>query len=713
MPEEREQLPLDARLLSEAVIELNISRRNVAIYPRGHPSVERSLQRVFDHFKKLFDLRTEITLAIAKDTLIVDNFFLDKKNPVYREFALHLSGMGIAYVTFLSGLAPEELYEFHRFISGPQERPPEEFPELLREHRVTHIRIGLVDYGAFSFQEGKTESGEAGTHLWERYIHALLEGSLLTEDNTDGIPEIPPQALAMFLNQHAGTDLKEETYDHVITSYMRKSSERGFSGGDLKRLMEFINDLRPELKRQFLSSTVRTVSRDLESAERAINEMPVEDLIHMLTIMNEMRVSVPESLKNLLDKLSRLHQQGFAELNYQGNMLVDDMFLSDDIANLLTSGGFESFITDTYYKEIKKLLEFDATQVAREKLGALMHEFKEESLERDFSLVIQELIALRLVGEDDYRYFVDTLREEAEVFIGTGQYSLVLKTISLLEANSAEGFFPEITGRALEHFRSPGFMERFIDSLRIAGRQARDEALCFCDHYGDRVLPSLFDALIEEESQTVRRFFIGLISHFGDTAVAEAARRLSDPRWFVKRNMLYVISECNPEKAVSHARTYCHHENTKVAFEAVKCLLKAGDGYGLSSLRDYLREQSREIVEQAVHMCGAFRIRECIPDLLQMLRKRGISGADFYEKIPVVRALGEIGDPRALEGLREILSVKSLLFRGVLEDLKTEIYKTLRKYPYDSVRDLVEEGMKSRVDAIREEAARIRRGHGG
>ena len=85
MPAEREQLPFDARLLSEAIIELNISRRNVSIYPRGHPSVERSLSKVYEFLHKLFELISEITLAVAKNTLIVDNYFLDRRNPVYRE----------------------------------------------------------------------------------------------------------------------------------------------------------------------------------------------------------------------------------------------------------------------------------------------------------------------------------------------------------------------------------------------------------------------------------------------------------------------------------------------------------------------------------------------------------------------------------------------------------------------------------------------------
>ncbi len=143
MADKDDKIPLDARLLSDAIIELNISRRNVSIYPRDHPSVDKSLSKAFEYMQKLFELRPEITLAIARDTLIIDDYYLDKKNPVYREFALNLSRMNIAHVTFITGLTKDELYEFHRFISGRMgEVPAETVEEKLRELNLIHIRAG-------------------------------------------------------------------------------------------------------------------------------------------------------------------------------------------------------------------------------------------------------------------------------------------------------------------------------------------------------------------------------------------------------------------------------------------------------------------------------------------------------------------------------------------------------------------------------------------
>ncbi len=711
--DQNEKIPIDARLLSDAIIELNISRRNISIYPRDHPSVEKSLSRAFEILQKLFELRPEITLAVAKDTLIIDDYYLDKKNPVYREFALHLSRMNIAYVTFITGLTKDELYEFHRLISEKvSDTSVHAVQEMFTERNMIHIRPGFIDYGAFSFEEGKTAKGAPGVQLWERYVYGLLEGTLQTEDISDEIREIPPDVLARLLNKTASDGLKEETYDKVITSYIRRSSESAFSSKDLKRLMDFINGLRPELKKQFLSSTVRTVSKDIDSAHKALSQISVDEIIELLSSINDQKVVIPDALKNLLDKLSELPQEGTENLSLEGGLLVDDIFLCPDIVNLFGEGNFKAFVSDTYQKEIKKLLDFNASVIISSEIKEIKREYNDDFIEKDFNQTILELLLSDIVTEEDYICFVNIIKEQTDQFMWTGQYSRILKIVKVFETNSKRKRFPDITSENLQYYLSPEFISKLIDSFRILGRQMREEAWLLCEYYGDKIITPLMDALVNEDSQTVRRFFMGLLKQFGNKTMSEAIKRLGDSRWFVKRNMLYLLGEINSREVLPYVRPYCRHENRRVSFEAVKCLLNAGDSYGIEAIKDYLHSDSQEAVEQAIALSGAFRIQALVSDLIHMLKKRGISGADLYDKIPVVKALGEIGDPRALNVMRDLLSGKSILFKGIAEKLKEEIYRTLKNYPYQDIKDLIEAGLKSKNEYIREESLRLSRSEG-
>jgi hypothetical protein len=78
----------DVRLLCDAIKELNISKRRVGLYPGDHPVTKESIGKAFLFLHNLFASKGNITLGIARDTLMINNTVLDKKNPALKEFAL-------------------------------------------------------------------------------------------------------------------------------------------------------------------------------------------------------------------------------------------------------------------------------------------------------------------------------------------------------------------------------------------------------------------------------------------------------------------------------------------------------------------------------------------------------------------------------------------------------------------------------------------------
>ena len=694
MIETKDSLPLDTRLLSEAIIELNISRHNVSIYPRNHPLVEKTLNKVFDFLQKLFELRKEITLAVAKDILIVDNYYLDKKNPVYKDFAVCLNRKNIASVTFMSGLTKDELYSFHRFISeNVCDASSEDVQKLFSEYKIFHIKIEPVDFSAFNLVEGETRQENSETSLWEKYVFGLLDGRLMPEDCPDVLPAIPPDLLAGLINRADIDKIKEESYDRVITSYMRRSAERVFSLNELQNVMDFINQLRPELKGHFLSSAVNTLSRDLDTVEESLGDTPVDTIIDLLSIINEQLVAIPEALKNILDKFSMLQQQISEAPYYRGGLIEDDLLLDPEITNFLNDTNFKAFVSDSYHQEIQSLIKFNVQEINTEWIKEFEKEWKDEHIERVFHQIILEITFSEwpdMIPPEECEFYMNILKDQIVQFINTGQYEQVLKTIKVLESNSSLEKSPGSVSNALEYYHSRQFISLLINSLRIMGREKREDILEFCEYYGEKMIPPLIEALIDEKSQFVRRFLISLITHFGEKASPEAIKYLNDDRWFVKRNMLLILNECGGEDVPQYTRKYCKHENPKVSFEAIKCLLKVRDRYGVEFLKNSLRSESRDSVRRAIVLSGTFGVKDVVPDLIEILKKKTITGINYEDKIPIVRALGQIGDPRALDTLRDILSEKSLLFRSSLDRLKEEIRRSLKDYPGEGVREFSE-----------------------
>jgi HEAT repeat protein len=171
--------------------------------------------------------------------------------------------------------------------------------------------------------------------------------------------------------------------------------------------------------------------------------------------------------------------------------------------------------------------------------------------------------------------------------------------------------------------------------------------------------------------------------------------------------MLTILTACGGREMVKHVKACCQDENPKVVSEAARCLLEYGDEFGVEIVMQLLNSHSTEHVNHAVSLIGTYQINEAVPVLIGLLEKQEITRTDYLDKIPVVKALGEIGDPKSIEALRNLASSKSILFKSTVERLKEEIFKTLKYYPIDHVLDIAQGGTRSKNSVIRNESLQL------
>jgi hypothetical protein len=617
--------------------------------------------------------------------------------------------MNIAYVTLKKGLTKDELYRFHRFITEKTENVTvQNLKEAYRKYDVTHVDIGFVDYRKFITREDHSAQQAQKAPLWERYIYGLIEGTLQGEAIDNEVKDIPPELLAQLINKVSDRNMKEESYDKVITAYMKSSSESMFSGQDLKRLLSFIERLRPELKERFLSSTVKTFSEDTKSAYQAMKKMSVDEIERFLDIVNKHRISIPPALTSLIDKFSYNAEVSSEALYLEEELIEDDEFDLSSLTELFNEEKAGQADITKDLQEIQALLAFDASELKTSQLMEFENEFNEEFTEKRFHQIILELMVSRTVSADDYQACVNSIREQAQQLLWMGQYAQLLDALKILALNKKENRFPDMNSKALQYYHSPHFMAQVVESFKLLGRQLKKEVWMLCDYYDREIIPYLLDALIKEESQIVRRFLMDVLKLYGDKIIPEAVKRLQDDRWFVKRNMLYILQDTDTREVSESIRPFCKDENPKVSVLALKCLLNSRDHYAIEIIRENLVSNSKEVFEQAVAFSSSFKLKEVVGDLISLLKKQERTGADILDKIPIVKALGEIADPQALDVLREFASSKSIFLKKMLDQLKEEIYKTLKNYPYELVKDLVEAGIESKNDVIKRESLHLR-----
>ncbi|MEW6108282.1 MAG: HEAT repeat domain-containing protein [Nitrospirota bacterium] len=699
--QKHDKLPIDAKLLSDAIIELNISRRSVGLYPPDHPIVTESIENAFGYLKKLFELRVDITLGIAKDTLVVDEYSLDSKNPVFREFAYSLHSKGIAAVTFSSGLTKEELIALHELLTSKDSPSGKAFSECAKNKNIRHIVLTPVDFSIFRFVEGAQKFDGKTPNIWEDYVYGLLEGKLGGEEE-GAILTIPPEYVASYINAAMKDDRGEEAYDRVITSYIRKKEKLNLSSESLNKFFLFIDNLNPELKSQFLMRSRSHFSKNVGEAEKIIENMTSEDFQRISRLLTENSSVIPNALKNLIDKLTSIKKTDarYFDFFYDNTAILHDIEIDGNISKLFGEDHFNVFVSEDYSKTLEKMLK--SAPSGGPDPGIVKSECDEEHTDKIALEIMLELLDADSITDEEYLAIITKLSDFINVFMSTGRFEEILEIYNTLSSHALTGRFSDnASGMTKFYFHSEEFISNLIDAFMLWGRKNRDSVMRLAKALKHSLITPLLDLLTEETEPGMRKFFLSILVHIGTDVSAYAVKRLNDSRWYVVRNMLYLLRECNSRKDIPHIRKFAKHENISIRIEAMKCLLHFKTPDSVSFLKLYLQSEETDLRRNAIRLAGAYKVAEAVPYLVRIIEKKDLFGKDFYFKSEAIKALGEIGDGKTVKCLINLYNSKALFYKAGFESLKIEIFRTLDNYPYNSIRELLTLGLDSRNEEIR------------
>jgi HEAT repeat protein len=193
----------------------------------------------------------------------------------------------------------------------------------------------------------------------------------------------------------------------------------------------------------------------------------------------------------------------------------------------------------------------------------------------------------------------------------------------------------------------------------------------------------------------------------------EVILNLDDKRWYVTRNMLYLMRLTGRKEHSEKAVPYVRHKDDRVVFEALGALLALGHKQAVPYLRSILNRSEPKKRDIGVRLAGAYKVRAVRKELTEILERKDAIGDEDLFKPSVIKALGQIGDVQAVPSIAKTLGAKKLLKRGPSLEIRKAVYESLGGYPFDTVRQIVEDGLKSDSDEIKAICARLLRGHRG
>ncbi len=719
----------------EFIRTLAVAWKNLSAYPPGHPALAGA---VTSTHRALNDLRGpggEVIFGIASDGIVYGDDKIDSTQA--QKFAQALYGRGVAVVRFAGETTVSELETFLRLLTGTPGDSDRPVWDELTSLGVVNINLKPVDYSGVQLTEEVVESKPATeqTSLWDDILRALVEGRELTPkarqllsrdvrsvdelsamilryietaDEPD-TAEFDPDAtfgvrLMVPVPASDTTDAMMARVADAVGSHIASSSgtKRQLA---VQQVIQLLRSMPDPLRGAIIRSVLRPLAID-ETAGALLREVTatlehdevIEALRYLATVgkLSSHAIALIESLA-MLDKGGTAPQPAPASVISELVELFGDddvdRFNPPDHKSLLHAAAIR---TPNVNRSVGKKIET---------LGPRVDTIAPEAVDRQLAGAIVELLWKYAASRE-----VHGLLSRAELIlrsqIGSGQLTdaieLVerLREIALPAPNIA---LRDAIGDTLANIASPETISTLVESLTNAPKEKVAAVHRLVDALGSAATRNLILALTEENNRSKRRRLLNLIGSLGTRIVPEAVPLLKDERWYVVRNMLVLLRSVNDHTSLPHVRELAHHPDLRVRMEAIKTLFAVDTTVPQALLDQAINDP--KLGDTAIALVGGYGIREAVTPLLRVLAGRDVFRTRKTRRLLAIKALGELGDPSALPQMRQFFS-NSILPWPAREERRAA-YESLAGYPAEARAEIVEQGLTSRHDEIRNICRRL------
>jgi hypothetical protein len=691
-------LDLDSKILSKAIYAFNIARRQINAYPAGHPVVLTSAKNLLASLIELLEFKDEVTIGIARDTLIVSGHDLDNNDPVYSDLAGSFSRANVASLTINKELTENDICSFFSMLSKHTTQGKEHgnFVEELRNSGLKGINAKGVDFSVFHSKEVDNLKPmkahlveDESTALWKSFIDGLVHNTLDPNGvkSSPIVTDVDPDTLAEILNG-TSSELQGETigsYEKAITTFLRHSDENqtgpNVSEDDVGRLGEVVARLNPELRRRFLNSTLTACTQNY-NAETLLSNMPQSVILDAIEQIDSGLMEVPQSLIDILGKLAIHRDDHVMESKVSGTKLRTTEKTAQELAVLFKSHDNQLFVPEDYQDALSVLAVAESNfSCNQEYASELMTEMGSHEIEQQFSAVLLDLPE-KGVSQETLEKISRNLESLIEYFLECGDFASLIKVHDrlnyLVGISNVEGDTPEKV--ALKTYSDPFFIEQILEGLEEWGKTAYPLIKELIKRVGKPFANHLLECLAVEPELSRRKLYMECLNELGTEAVNDIIKRLSDNRWFFVRNLVILLGRRNDTSVLKSIGFLVGHAHPKVRSEVLKIFLKHKDPRADRYLIRGLESDSTEDILNAVSLASLSHSEEVFCKLAKLLNRKALGEKDFTIKSTVISTLQKVAHKNTLPEISRFLKSGNLLKSAKITELKIKAVSSLVNY---------------------------------
>jgi hypothetical protein len=177
-------------------------------------------------------------------------------------------------------------------------------------------------------------------------------------------------------------------------------------------------------------------------------------------------------------------------------------------------------------------------------------------------------------------------------------------------------------------------------------------------------IPPFMSLLGELESIRGRKIVINILIQLGKKDIQAVAKGLQDDRWYLVRNVIYILRHIGDKKAVEYLLSTAKHPDERVRKEAIKTLGELKSPLALQPLKECLGDPDPSIRKSAVRALGSIGSETARRIILENVSDKDFRSREFEEKRDFYEVLAHWNNAETADFMMKILKKKSFFGRA-------------------------------------------------
>jgi HEAT repeat protein len=211
----------------------------------------------------------------------------------------------------------------------------------------------------------------------------------------------------------------------------------------------------------------------------------------------------------------------------------------------------------------------------------------------------------------------------------------------------------------------------------------------------------LLKLLGELKNSKARRLFCDALSEIGKNSIELFTPFVDDRRWFLVRNIVYILGRIGKEQSLPYIQKAFNHEEIRVRREAVQALGLVGGSKATGLLVKALTDNDVRIRCMAAINLGKVAKKAGLIPLIEVVQTKDFNKREPVEIKAFFNAIGMVGSNDAIPVLQQLLERKSWFGRGKIDEIRIEVANALAMIGTPEAKAILEEGKGSKEESIR------------